>query len=395
MSLLSEEIPSYEELILEEGLPPLNLKLIIDCVSSVPLYERLDIDLGSFCEDETKLMDLQAEEYYNKISNLTNKRKIETHKDNFIKSEPEYSQIEEGLDVFLKNFYNCSDDDELLIGIQGNMSFDEIILESNDEVQPCTPSKEFLQFLLDTNDGKHDNLVVYEAIPSHDLSSDGSSDEKDEIREEKIKALSNKFKFSDSSNSKFLEPIINASKFSPFEIISESSGKIPTLKKEEIFLSDSETENDLKKKNLVFEDDKRNNEQLPLHTKKNLKDLKKKREKKGSREDKSNLKKNNESKYEEKKAIENIKNPRSHSNISTIDQTKINLDSFTVSTSSTNALAGPRQLTNANENLKKVINKKQVNNETSSSGDENWEELAEKNLFLRSKTLGQKVAKKK
>lgn len=56
MGLLSEEIPPYESLILEEDLPPLNLKSIIDSASSVPLYDRLDIDQGSLCVSYLKLL---------------------------------------------------------------------------------------------------------------------------------------------------------------------------------------------------------------------------------------------------------------------------------------------------------------------------------------------------
>lgn len=245
------------------------------------------------------------------------------------------------------------------------------------------PSKEFLQFFLQVSDGKHDNLVVNESLPSRDLSSDVSSDEKDEIMEDKIKELSYKLKFCDTSNSKFLEPIINVNKHTAFEIVSEVSCSIPTLKKEEIFLSDSESENDLKKKHLVFEGDKTSNQRLHCRKKKDLKVLKNKKEKNDSREDR----KNNES-----KSGENIPRLRSHSSIPTLDQDpKINLNNFTIADTSTNVVVSPRQLTNINENIKKNNNKKKVNNETSSSGDEDWEDLAEKNLFLRSKTLGQKV----
>ncbi|CAH1393612.1 unnamed protein product [Nezara viridula] len=399
MGILSEEIPSYEALILEEDLPPLNLRSIIDSVSSVPLYDRLDINKGTLCENERKLMELQAAKYYNKISHLIIDKKIKTHKDEFCEFESEYSQSEECSDLFLKNFYNCSDNDELLMRIKGNLTFDEAIQESTDEVKLFTevelqtPSKEFLQFFLHARDGKYDNLIVNESLASHDLSSDLSSDEKDEIVEDKIKELSYKLKFSDSSNSKFLEPIFNASKHSAFEIISESSSNIRTLRKEEIFLSDSESENDLKKKHLVFEVDKTNNGRLPYQTKKDIKVLKKNRRKYDTRKDKIN----SESKCGEKKDVKNIQRPSSHSSIPTMDQEpKINLNNVTTSdATSTNVLVSPKQLTNINENIKKISNKKKVNNETSSSDDEDWEDLAKKNLFLRSKTLGQKVTTKR
>lgn len=384
MGLLSEEIPSYEALILKEELPPLNLRLIMDGVSSVPLYDRLDIDKESLRENERKQMELQARKYCDKISNSINDQNIEIQKDDFSELEPEYSQIEEFSDVFLKNLYNCSDNDELLMRIKGNMTIQELTDEVKlfTEVQPLPPSKEFLKFFLQVSDGKHDNLVVNESLPSHDSSSDVSSDEKDEIMEDKIKELSYKLKFCDASNSKFLDPIINASKHSAFEIVSESSCKIPTLKKEEIFLSDSESENDLKKKSLVS--DKTSVNRLPCQNKKNSKVLKKKNVTYNSREDK---------KISESKSGENIPKPRSHLSISTINQDpKMNLNNPTsFSAASTNVLVSPKQLTNVNQNIKKNSSKKTVSNETSSSGDEDWEELAEKNLFSRSKTLGQKV----
>lgn len=70
-------------------------------------------------------MELQARKYYDKMSNLINDQYLETQKDDFSEFESGYSHIEEFLDLFLKNLYNCSENDELLMRIKGNMTIQE------------------------------------------------------------------------------------------------------------------------------------------------------------------------------------------------------------------------------------------------------------------------------
>ena len=46
---LGEDIPSIEQFSLDEKLLPLDYHLIIDTVSSIPLYDRLDFKNESLC----------------------------------------------------------------------------------------------------------------------------------------------------------------------------------------------------------------------------------------------------------------------------------------------------------------------------------------------------------
>lgn len=249
IDLLAGRVPSFEEFFVPESLTEsLDFNMFLDGLSSIPLYERMDIKKEHLTIDELNKMDSEAKIYYKKY-NKRLKEKCDTVKKLTEKSEEhdcmhnqsshiknnstdtgelnvgnitfQVEELNKTTDVlnedrghaenFLKYLYNTKENNLLITTLQKNINFD---------IHPKSPEKSVqdneinftLQnmegYLNDISNGKYDDFAFRHPSP---LPSSSESESEEEINS-KAREFSVKFKISTNAYKyAFLKSIVDDS----------------------------------------------------------------------------------------------------------------------------------------------------------------------------------------